>query len=256
MSKPAALRSLSGGVSPLLGQGCVSVTPTASRTESPRRASPGLEGWHSSWISPAGHWLSLLHHLNWAVSSWSQLYIGYCLMAGAQKHSWEHGGIYTFQLWCWIMCLCLKLILTYNTRDTNGHSLHHSVHFSSWLHLAPKEGPHEWWQQEALYKSPSAATRTLQASPIHAGTSHCHVHLQHRREHFHLCICCSILSSHFTLTPAQSLIQNNSSETSMTETPITKPSVSIKSNLLSCTYPTARLCSGIFHSYAPNTGIC
>lgn len=62
-------------------------------------------------------------------------------MVGGQRHSWEHGGIYMLQLRCWIMRLCLDLILTYNTRDTNGHNLHCSISLSSWLYLPPKISP-------------------------------------------------------------------------------------------------------------------
>lgn len=78
-------------------------------------------------------------------------------MAGAQKHSWEYGSIYTLQLQCWVRFLCLELILMCNTRDTNRHGLHHSVHLSSWLCLSPKVSPkiksHVHGSNGKLYRS-------------------------------------------------------------------------------------------------------
>lgn len=136
------------------------------------------------------------------MAGWSHLYLGQSLMAGAPKYSWEHGGIYSLQLWCWIKCLCRGFLLTCNTRNTNGHS----SHLSSWLYLVPEVSPkiascNARGSSRKIYRTTQCWHLKFARYPVHAGPCPCHLHLPHHGEHFPFTACCPC-SSHVALNPA------------------------------------------------------
>jgi len=147
--------------------------------------------------------------------------------------------------------LCLELLLMCSTRDINGH-------LSSGLYLAPKVSPnirksHTRDDNSKLHRSHTVLSckfckllrpGRLFSLPCSSPT------LWRALSPLRLLL-------HPLLSPCSdpdheiTIIHDNSSKTSKTKIPITKPSISTKSNRLSCTHPTATDSTTCAHGFSP-----